>query len=67
VKGEANVPAKSNKQKNLGKKLNFCWHLEGHRRKEQDPELDLLVGLALFVKVILALDGFWFSVHFRPI
>ncbi len=29
LKNDANVPAKSNKQKNLFKKLVFCWHREG--------------------------------------
>jgi hypothetical protein len=33
LKNDFNVPRKSNKQKII-----FCWHLEGHWRKEQDPE-----------------------------
>ena len=30
-------------QKVISKKINFCWHLEDHWRKEQDPEPDPLV------------------------
>jgi hypothetical protein len=33
-----NVPSKSNKQKKCLNKNNFCWHLEGQRRKKQDPD-----------------------------
>jgi hypothetical protein len=42
LKNHANggVPSKRNKHKNLEKKIIFCWHLEGHRQKEQDLELD---------------------------
>jgi hypothetical protein len=29
LKNDVNVPSKSNKQKNLYKKLVSCWHLEG--------------------------------------
>ncbi len=36
VKNGVNVPLKSNRQKQI-------WHLEGHWRKEQDPEPDPLV------------------------
>jgi hypothetical protein len=32
---------KRNKHKNLVNKNLFCWHLEGHWRKEQGPESDL--------------------------
>ncbi len=34
------VPSKSNKQQHIGKKIIFCWRLEGHWRNEQAPELD---------------------------
>jgi hypothetical protein len=33
LKNNVSVPSKSNKQKKLCKKLVFCWHLEGQRRK----------------------------------
>jgi hypothetical protein len=29
LKNDVNAPSKSSKQKNCGKKLVFCWHLEG--------------------------------------
>jgi hypothetical protein len=37
------LPPKMNKHKNLGKKLIFCWRLEGHQRKEEDLEPDPFV------------------------
>jgi hypothetical protein len=35
---DVNDPTVGNKQKKLRKKLIFCWHLESHRQKENDPE-----------------------------
>ncbi len=29
-KTEVNVPSKSYKQQNFGKKVNFCWHSDSH-------------------------------------
>jgi hypothetical protein len=37
VRNDVNIPSKSNKQKNLVKTI-FSWHLEGHLKKEQDPD-----------------------------
>jgi hypothetical protein len=37
LKTVVNVPTKSNTQKKLVKKLNFCWYLKSHWRKGQDP------------------------------
>jgi hypothetical protein len=37
------VTSKRNKQKNLREKIIFFCRLEGHRRKEQDPDPDPLV------------------------
>ncbi len=49
LKNDVNVPLKSNKQKNL---LFFCWRLEGHWRKEQDPDPDPLVrGMDLRIRI----------------
>jgi hypothetical protein len=42
LKNDVNVPSKRNKHKNF-KKIIFWWHLQGHWRKEQDPEPDPLV------------------------
>jgi hypothetical protein len=42
IKNDVLYLQKCNKQKNL-KKLFFCWCLEGHRRKQQDSDPDLLV------------------------
>jgi hypothetical protein len=39
-KNDGNVPLKRKKHKNLENRKKFCWRLEGHRRKEQDPEPD---------------------------
>jgi hypothetical protein len=38
MKTDVNLILKSNKQKSLKKKIIFCWHLESHWRKEQDPD-----------------------------
>ncbi len=38
LKNDLNVPSISNEQKNVLKKLVFCWHLEGQWRKQQDPD-----------------------------
>ncbi len=38
LKNDVNVPSKSNKQKNLDKKIILCWRLEGQWRKDQDPD-----------------------------
>jgi hypothetical protein len=35
LKTDVNVPTK---RPVVRKKKKFCWHLEGHSRKEQDPE-----------------------------
>ncbi len=48
LKNDVNVPGclqKRISKKNLMREKIFfcCWRLEGHRRKEQDPEPDLLV------------------------
>ncbi len=40
---DINVPSKKKQAKRLrAKKNNFCWHLVGHWRKEQDPKTDPL-------------------------
>jgi hypothetical protein len=39
-------------RKNCVKKLVFCWHLEGQRRKFQDPDPDPLVrGMDLRIRI----------------
>ncbi len=37
MKNDANKPSKRNEQKIL-EIIIFCWHLEGHLRKEQEPD-----------------------------
>ncbi len=44
LKNELSESSKRNEHKNLReKKIIFCWHLEGHWRKEQDPDPHQLV------------------------
>jgi hypothetical protein len=38
LKNDVNLSSKRNKHNNLRKKNIFCWCLEGHWRKEQDPD-----------------------------
>jgi hypothetical protein len=41
---DVNVPSKVKRNKNLKKKLIFCWHLVSHWRKKQDPDPDPYVS-----------------------
>jgi hypothetical protein len=44
-KTDVNVPTVRNKQKNLEKKIIFCWYLDSHWRKEQNPDPDSVQDL----------------------
>ncbi len=44
LKTDINVPSVSNKQKNVGEKLTFCWHLESHKKRAGSGSVSLIQG-----------------------